>query len=155
MMDISKDIASKINVVLINNKDLDNSELLDSYSIAKGNIAEEMIESYRYAFALEAEMILYLRSRSKSDSSKIVFQALEKYLFEINCNSFFVNKPVDRISKLFDVYIKNKNITGRIAEEIEDKPYPDSGDNLIISENQFKKLFYEVKDKSVLYIALY
>lgn len=46
MMDISKDIASKINVVLINNKDLDNSELLDSYSIAKGNIAEEMIESY-------------------------------------------------------------------------------------------------------------
>lgn len=100
-------------------------------------------------------MILYLRSRSKSDSSKIVFQALEKYLFKINCNSFFVNKPVDRISKLFDVYIKNKNITGRIAEEIEDKPYPDSGDNLIISENQFKKLFYEVKDKSVLYIALY
>lgn len=154
-MDISKDIASKINVVLINNKDLDNSELFDAYSITKENIADEAIESYRYAFALEAEMILYLRSRSKSDPSKIGFQALEKYLFEINSNSFFVNKPVDRIKKLFEAYVKNKNITARIAEEIENKPYPDSGDDLIINKNQFNKLFYEVKGKSVLYVALY
>ncbi len=100
-------------------------------------------------------MVLYLRSRSKSDSSKIGFQALEKYLFEINSNSFFVNKPVDRIKKLFDAYIENKNITARIAEEIENNPYPDSGNDLTINEKQFNKLFYEVKDKSVLYVALY
>ncbi len=154
-MEISKNIASKIKVALINNEGLDNSELLDAYSITKENIADEVIESYRYAFALEAEMVLYLRSRSKSDSSKIGFQALEKYLFEINSNSFFVNKPVDRIKKLFDAYIENKNITARIAEEIENNPYPDSGNDLTINEKQFNKLFYEVKDKSVLYVALY
>ena len=107
-MEVSKSIASKINVVLINNQDLDCSELFSAYSINKEEITDEIIESYRYAFALETEMILYLRSRVKSDSKKIGFQMLEKYLFEINSNSFFVNTPVDRIKKLFDAYVENK-----------------------------------------------
>ena len=154
-MEVSKSIASKINVVLINNQDLDCSELFSAYSINKEEITDEIIESYRYAFALETEMILYLRSRVKSDSKKIGFQMLEKYLFEINSNSFFVNTPVDRIKKLFDAYVENKNITARIAEEIESDSYPDSGDGLVISKKQFYKLFYEAKDKSILYVALY
>ncbi len=154
-MEVSKVVASKINVNLINNKALDCTEILDSYSITKEQIVNEVVESYRYAFALEAEMVLYLHSRVKSDSSKIGFQALEKYLFEINSNSFFENKPVDRIKKLFNAYVEHKNITARIAEEIENKPYPSYGNGLSINKKLFSKLFYEVKDKSVLYVALY
>lgn len=154
-MEASKSIASKINVMLINNQDLDCSELFSAYSIEKEEIADEIVESYRYAFALESKMILYLHSRVKSDSKKIGFQMLEKYLFEINSNSFFVDAPVDRIKKLFEAYVENKNITARIAEEIESGSYPDSGDGLVINKNQFNKLFYEAKDKSILYVALY
>ena len=155
MMDISHNVAAKINVSLINNKDLDCAELLEAYSIDKANIDDMIVESYRYAFAVEAEMIQYLHSRTKSDHGKQGFSALESYLFEINSNSFFVNTPVDRINKLFNAYKEHKNITARIAEELDNKPYPNSGEGLVLNKKQFKKLFYEVQGKSVLYVALY
>lgn len=154
-MEISKDIASKINVTLIDNQNLDCSELLNAYSISKEHVKDEIIESYRYAFALEAEMVIYLRSRVKSEPEKVGFQKLEKYLFDINSNSFFVNKPVDRINKLFISFIENKNITARIGKEIKGNAYPDSGNDLTIDKELFNSLFYEAKDRSVLYVALY
>lgn len=154
-MDISKNVAAKINVALINNGDLDCTELLDAYSIDKDTVTDEVVESYRYAFALEAEMILYLHLRAKSDPDKQGFQALESFLFEVNSNSFFENKPVDRLNKLFDAYKQYKNITARIAEELENRPYPDCGDGLVINKTQFEKIFYKAEAKSVLYVALY
>ncbi|MBQ8298382.1 MAG: hypothetical protein IJX99_00650 [Clostridia bacterium] len=154
-MEISKDVAAKINVALINNENLDCTELLNVYSIDKNTITEEVIESYRYAFALEAEMVLYLHCRAKSDPAKQGFQALEKFLFEINSNSFFENKPVNRLNKVFRAYKEYKNITARIAEELENKPYPNSGDGLAINKPQFEKIFYKAQAKSVLYVALY
>ena len=155
IMTISKDIASKINVTLIDNQDLDCSELLKAYSISKEQVEDEIIESFRYAFALEAEMIIYLHSRVKSEPEKVGFKKLEKYLFDINSNSFFVNKPVDRINKLFASYLENKNITARIGKEIKGNAYPDSGNDLTIDTDQFELLFYAANDKSVLYVALY
>lgn len=155
LMEISKDVASKINVTLIDNHNLDCSELLDTYLISKGQVEDEIVESYRYAFALEAEMVIYLHSRVKSEPEKIGFQKLEKYLFDVNSNSFFTNKPVDRIDKLFASYLENKNITARIGQEIKGNAYPDSGDDLIIDADQFNSLFYEAENKSVLYVALY
>ena len=154
-MEISKDIASKINVTLINNQKLDCSELLNAYSIPKEQVKEEIIESYRYAFALEAEMVRYLHSRAKSEPEKVGFQKLEKYLFDINSNSFFVNEPVDRINKLFVSFLEYKNITARIGKEIKGNAYPDSGNDLTIDKDLFSSLFYEAKDRSVLYVALY
>ena len=155
MMDISKKVADKINVALIDNKDLDCTELFEAYSIDKTNITNEIVESYRYAYALEAEMIIYLHSRAKSEPEKQGFRALENYLFEINSNSFFENKPVDRINKLFNAYKEHKNITARISEELGGKPYPPSGDGLVLSKVQFGELFYKAHKKSVLYVALY
>lgn len=154
-IEMAKLISKKINVTLINNGDLNRKEILDAYAITEEQASKIIIEAYRYAFALESEMILYLHARAKSETTKIGFKALEKYIFEINCNSFFESTPVDRIKRIFQAYTENKNITARIAKELENKTYPENGDGLSISESQFNKLFYEAKDISVLYVALY
>lgn len=100
-------------------------------------------------------MIKHLDNRIKKDKTIVGFNKLKKYLFEITSNSFFENKPVDRIKKIFEAYVNNKNITARISKEIETGEYPNSGDDLNISEAQFRKLFYECEAPSVLYIALH
>ena len=42
-----------------------------------------------------------------------------------------------------------------MGKEIKGNAYPDSGDDLTIDKDLFSSLFYEAKDSSVLYVALY
>ena len=73
-MEISKDIASKINVALIDNQKLDCSELLKAYSIPRVQFKDELIHSYRYAVALAADLVRSFRSSAKSAPENFGFQ---------------------------------------------------------------------------------
>lgn len=154
-MDISRQVADVLGVSLVNNENVDNSELYSAYSISSETIKKDIVDSFRYAYALESEMILLLHAKAKGEQNKEGFKKLEKYLFEINSNSFFEPQPIGRINKLFASYIKHKNITARIATELENGTYPSSGDGVQLNERQFNELFYSADKLSVLHTSLY
>lgn len=150
-----KDKAKELNIKLIDNSDLTNTkEALNDLLLIESNQAE--IETIRFAFLLERKLFKELK-RLKKDCHREgcglkSYDALDDYFFKINSGSFFSRSPIRRIKQLFDYYIRYKNITAKICNELNGGNFDDEATEL--SRNCYKELFYEAKE-GILQISLY
>jgi len=150
-----KDKAQELNIDLIDNSELTNTkDALKHLLLIEPD--EHEIETIRFSFLLERKLLKKLKKLKndcyKKKCSIKSFQALDDYFFKINSGSFFSRDPIRRIKQLFDYYLKYKNITAKICNELGGGYFDDEITDL--SENCYKELFYQAKE-SILQISLY
>jgi len=143
--------ATDLNIDLINNSDLSKTYYsLEKYLNQKAEKKE--IETLRFSYLLERKLLKQIKRLKKDFPNVQGYKNLDDYFFKINSGSFFSSNPVSRIKKLFEIYIKYKNLTAKICFEQENGEYNDSVEEL--SQAGFASLFYKVEN-SPLQISLY
>lgn len=158
-MDKYREVSDQLNVSLIVTPEhegkLDESEICKVYDIKKHEKNGEIVASLRFAFALERRMIKVLHDTAKSVHDKKGYAVLKDYLFEINSNSFFIADSKARAQSIFNAYADHKNITAKIDHERNGENYDDISDDVSITYDTFRHLFYECDASSILYSSLY
>ncbi len=147
--------SKELSIELIDNSDLTKTkDVLNHLLLIQPEEAE--IETIRFSFLMERKMLKELKSLKKENlkSNKQVkcYYALDDYLFKINSGSFFSRDPIRRINKLFESYVKYKNITAKICHEINGGDFND--EVIELGNSCYRDTFYEAKE-GVLQISLY
>jgi hypothetical protein len=149
--DYFKKKANELGIELVNNSDLSQTkEILQPY--LRNNFDNKEIETLRFSYLLERKLLKRIKNLKKEFPNIQGYKNLDDYFFKINSGSFFSRNPVQRINKLFDNYIKYKNITAKLCYESEYGVYNDDIEEL--SHKGYNSLFYKAED-SPLQIALY
>lgn len=149
--DYFKRKASELSVELIDNSDLSKTnECLGKFLHQPAE--EKEIETLRFSYLLERKLLKQIKDLKKEQPENQGFKNLDDYFFKINSGTFFSSSPVRRIKKLFETFIKYKNITAKICYELETGKYDENVEEL--SNECFKSLFYK-GENSPLQIALY
>lgn len=154
-----KDVSKSIDVTLLSTKNVEgklmDEELCSVYNITKNKYHDEIVECFRFSYALEHKLIEMLTQTIKSNTGIEGYENLNEYLFEINNNSFFIPKPIDRAKDIISAFKNNKNITAKIDHERNGEKYAEIEDKVSITQKKFKELFYVCKKTDVLYTSLY
>jgi len=150
-----KDKAYELNIELIDNSDLTKTK--DSLNhLLLIQPSENEIETIRFAYLLERKLLKQLKKLKKDCHRKGCsyqsYDALDDYFFKINSGSFFSRSPIRRIKQLFDNYLKYKNITAKICNELNGGHFDDEVTEL--TKDCYKELFYDAKE-GILHISLY
>lgn len=149
--DYFKEKAAELNIDLIDNSNLENTEdNLNEYIIQKTE--ERDIQTIRYAYMLERKLIKRIKILKRRYKEYECYPKLDDYFYKINSGSFFSSNPVRRIKQLFQAYIKYKNITAKIWHELQNGKYND--DITELNRDGFKSCFYECEN-NILQAALY
>lgn len=151
-----KDKAKELNIDLIDNSDLTKTkDCLAQFMQIQPEEAE--IQTIRFAFLLERVLLKKIKKLKKLNykaTNKLeCYSRLDDYFFKINSGSFFTRDPIRRINQLFQAYIKNKNITAKICNELNGGNIDEEGVTSLSSQC-FKETFYLAKD-SILQVSLY
>jgi len=150
-IDYFKRKADELSIELIDNSDLSKTnECLEKF--LQQPAEEKETETLRFAYLLERKLLKRIKTLKKEFPDNQGFKNLDDYFFKINSGSFFSSSPVRRIKQLFETFIKYKNITAKICNELESGEYDDEVEEL--SGDCFKSLFYK-GENSPLQIALY
>lgn len=147
-----QDKAKELDVKLIDNSDLTKTlECLQPFFKVTPN--DPQIETIRFAYLLERKQLQKIKAFKKSNPGIKGYAKLDDYFFKINSGSFFTRDPIRRINQLFDNFIKFKNISARLCNELEGGEYDD--ENILqISKKAYKDIFYNAKD-SIILVALF
>lgn len=149
--DYFKSKAKELSIELIDNSNLNETHsCLDNFFEIEPNPID--IATIRYAYWLERNMLKEIKKNKKSDSSIQGYKELDDYFFEINSSSFFSRNPTKRIERLFNAYLKYKNITAKICHELSGGNYDDEVDRL--SKKCYSEVFYNPKP-SILQTSIY
>ena len=154
-----QEVAEELSVNLVSTPEhegkLDETELCKIYEIKKHKHNEDIVASLRFAFSLERKMVDIIQHTAKSVTDKEGYDALKEYLFEINCNSFFVPDTKARVTRIFGAYTSYKNITARIDHERAGEKFAEISDDVAITDDTFISLFYSCTASQILYCSLY
>lgn len=111
------------------------------------------IKTIRFAYLLERKKLQQIKNLKKKQPDVKSYATLDDFFFKVNCGSFFSRNPIKRINQLFDIFIKNKNITAKICHELNGGNFDDENISTL-SSKCYKELFYEAND-SILQVSLY
>ena len=112
--------------------------------ILKGkHVDKRDIETLRYSFWLERQLLTRLKQWKKSEKTKLCYEALDQYYFNINSGVFFTPNIVDRIEKLYKNFKEHARITAKCANELIGEDFNE--DHTEIPYDIFKQSFYECK----------
>ena len=151
-LDYYQSKALELNIDLINNFDLNNTKkVLDKFR--KIDFNDNEIEMIRFSYLLERKFLKKLKKLKKDNPLLKSYYALDDYFYHINSGSFFSRTPIERINKLFKLYLKYKNITSKICNEIEGGDFEDEEIHEIPSK-MYHNLFYEPTE-TILHFSLY
>lgn len=161
-IDFKKRISADLGISLLSNvqtdpKHLDDKEIEEAFGKIEFPARDAALCSLRFAFCMEEMMLGTLLREEREESTKNGFEGYQKlaqYIHVIHNVSFFEADPLNRISKIFQIYAKNKNITAGIIHE-DELGYPEATDDLTIPNDVFNSLFYQMRDFSPLYISLH
>jgi hypothetical protein len=144
--------AKELNIRLIDNSDLiKTKETLGAFFKIEPENAE--IETIRFAYLLERKQLAQIKKLKKIDPTVKSYQNLDDYFFKTISGSFFSRDPIRRINKLFDTFIKYKNITAKICHELNGGDFDD--DHITeLSSNCFSETFYNAEN-NILHVSLY
>ena len=162
-IEYKRKIANDLGICLLSNaqtdqKHLNDKEIEDSFGKIEFESRASALSNLRYAFCLEDMMIGNLLRLEREESAKngyTGYQKLSQYIHVIHNVSFFEADPLNRISRIFQIFTENKNITAGIINEDDVFGYPESTDGLTIPREVFNNLFYRMQEFSPLYIALH
>ena len=155
-------VANRLGIDLLDIKISDgkanNDALLKAYNftIKDKSIAECAVPVLRYACCLERLMVMkYLRPEAKDSNALHSVKHIDKYIQTVTEQSFFIHDPNERIQKIFEAFVDNKNITARYDTEKETGAFVDA-DTAVLSQSTFSRLFYETPaKKEIAHVALY
>ena len=146
-----QDKAKELNIRLIDNSDLTKTkETLSSFFNIEPDKAE--IETIRFAYLLERKQLAQIKQLKKKFPDTKSYQNLDDYFFKTISGSFFSRDPIRRINKLFDTFIRYKNITSKICHELNGGNFDD--DITELSSKCFSDTFYKAKN-NILHVSLY
>lgn len=146
-----QDKAIELNIKLIDNSDLTKTkETLSSFFNIDPEKAE--IETIRFAYLLERKQLAQIKQLKKKFPGLKSYQNLDDYFFKTISGSFFSRDPIRRINKLFDTFIKYKNITAKICHELNGGDFDD--DITELSSKCFSDTFYKA-ESNILHVSLY
>jgi len=146
-----QDKAKELNIRLIDNSDLTKTkETLSSFFNIEPEKAE--IETIRFAYLLERKQLTQIKQLKKKFPGLKSYQNLDDYFFKTISGSFFSRDPIRRINKLFDTFIKYKNITAKICHELNGGDFDD--DITELSSKCFSDTFYKAEN-NILHVSLY
>ena len=97
-------------------------------------------------------MLKRIKELKTSRPEIISYKHLDNFFQAVNSRSFFRSDPLQRIHRLFQSYITYKNISARIAKELETGIYDDACDYIPNSSFQRTMLLAE---NNAIHIALY
>lgn len=147
-----QDKAKELNIRLIDNSDLTKTiDTLSSFFRVKPEKAE--IETIRFAYLLERKQLAQIKQLKKKFPGVKSYQNLDDYFFKTISGSFFSRDPIRRINKLFDTFIKYKNITAKICHELNGGDFDDE-DIAELSSKCFSETFYKAEN-NILHVSLY
>lgn len=147
-----QDKAKELNIMLIDNSDLTKTQdTLSSFFKVEPEKAE--IETIRFAYLLERKQLAQLKQLKKKFPGIKSYQNLDDYFYKTISGSFFSRDPIERINRLFDTFIKYKNITAKICHELNGGDFDDK-DVMELSSECFAETFYKAKN-NVLHLSLY
>jgi hypothetical protein len=147
-----QDKAKELSIDLIDNSDLSKTkETLNHFLRIEPHKAD--IETIRFAYLLERKQLQTIKNLKKGNSGFECYAKLDDYFFKINSGSFFSRDPIRRINQLFDIFIKYKNITAKICNELGGGDFDDE-DVTELTEECFKDTFYKANN-SILQVSLY
>ncbi len=144
--------AKELNIDLIDNSDLSLTKATLKHFL-KLEPQDAEIETIRFAFLLERKQLQKIKNLKKGNSGFVSYYNLDDYFYKINSGSFFARDPISRINQLFDIFIKYKNITAKICNELGGGDFNDE-DATELAEECFKDTFYKAND-SILQVSLY
>lgn len=146
-----QDKAKELNIRLIDNSDLTKTkETLSSFFNIEPEKAE--IETIRFAYLLERKQLAQIKQLKKKFPGLKSYQNLDDYFYKTISGSFFSRDPIRRINKLFDTFIKYKNITAKICHELNGGDFDD--DITELSSKCFSDTFYKAEN-NILHVSLY
>jgi hypothetical protein len=146
-----QDKAKELNIRLIDNSDLTKTkETLSSFFNIEPEKAE--IETIRFAYLLERKQLAQIKQLKKKYPGVKSYQNLDDYFFKTISGSFFSRDPIRRINKLFDTFIKYKNITAKICHELNGGNFDE--DITELSSKCFSETFYKAEN-NILHVSLY
>ncbi len=146
-----QDKAKELNIRLIDNSDLSKTkETLSSFFKIEPEKAE--IETIRFAYLLERKQLAQIKQLKKKYPGVKSYLNLDDYFFKTISGSFFSRDPIRRINKLFDTFIKYKNITAKICHELNGGDFDD--DITELSSKCFSETFYKAEN-NILHVSLY
>lgn len=144
--------AKELNIELIDNSDLSlTKETLNQFLRIIPEDTE--IQTIRFSYLLERKQLQKIKTLKKKHPAIKSYSALDDYFFKINSGSFFSRDPIKRINQLFDTYIKYKNITAKICNELNGGNFDDDAITELSSQC-FKETFYQAGD-NILQVSLY
>jgi hypothetical protein len=147
-----QDKALELNIKLIDNSDLTKTkEKLSSFFNIEPENAE--IETIRFAYLLERKQLAKIKRLKKKFPNLKSYNNLDDYFFKTISGSFFSRDPIQRINKLFDTFIKYKNITAKICHELNDGEFDDD-DITELSSECFSNTFYKAQ-RNIFHVSLY
>lgn len=149
--DYFKRKASELSIELVDNTDLDKTkETLEPFFCLTPD--QKVIETIRFAYLLERHQLKQIKTLKKNNPEIKSYACLDDYFYKINSGSFFSRDPIRRINQLFECFIKYKNITARICNELAGGNFYEEKDEL--SEECFVDTFYTANN-SILQVSLY
>lgn len=134
---------------------LDEHDLYDAFGISKRRFNDILVPSFRFAYALERNMLSHLSEGFDEHKGSIGLINLKKLIATVNDNSFFVRSPKTRVHKIFEAYRDNVRITAKISHELHGESYADIPSDSLICDDDYRALFYECRGKNILYTSLY
>ena len=144
--------AKELSIDLIDNSDLTlTKETLKHFLRLEPENAD--IETIRFSYLLERKQLQKIKTLKKADTTIKSYAKLDDYFFKINSGSFFSRNPIRRINQLFDIFIKYKNITAKICNELGGGDFDDE-DVTELSTECYSDTFYKAND-SILQVSLY
>lgn len=146
-----KSKANELSIELIDNSDLSKTkETLTPFFCIEPD--KKVVETLRFAYLLERHQLKQIKTLKKKKKDLLCYSALDDYFFKITSGSFFSRDPLRRINQLFNCFVKYKNITARICNELAGGNFDDDRNEL--SQECFRDTFYSANN-TILQVSLY
>jgi hypothetical protein len=135
-MEDFKEKARKLNIVLISVSDMTRAREVLSEVVGKTDIDEIDIETWRYSYWVERNLLKRLNHYKKTQKGKRCFSALEEYFDAVNNEIFFIDNNLEKAIRLYSAFEKYPRISAKTGYEI-------IGDNFDIDYDRLPKEVYE------------
>lgn len=132
-IDFFKKKAEILGIELIVIPSLDDSkEVLSKIlpELTPADIDENDIEVWRYSYWVERRLLERLIYKKKSHPDKKCFRALADYYYETNSGIFFTDNIIEKVAKLYSVFMNFPHITAKTGHELIGEDFEDEYEKL-------------------------
>lgn len=144
-------IAKEMNITFIDNSDLHaTSQAL--FPLIHKEPEYNVVNWIRYAYALERAMLKRIKELKTSRPEIISYRYLDNFFQAVNSRSFFRSDPLQRIHRLFQSYLTYKNLSAKMAKELETGIYDENCNSIPISS--FRRTLLDAENNAI-HISLY